>query len=196
VRAQPSQQPLPLVRIPRPVRFNPPIRTTFEFEGAFGSYTVTRGMLRKMWIWGSGSTNAYPIFDAIRLDRVRVYSAISGSSPANGYTDLQLEWLGTYTNSAVFSARGTAVSPACLVTRPPPRSLAANWGNSTNDADQLFKFMSDDGFVLQLDVTYITANAANTVLAGTGATANMPNYNLLLLGVTPTPVTTVATVYV
>jgi len=148
-----------------------PIRTqTFEFVASSLSTgdPITRGQLRKLLVFSTTATNAYPIFDTARLVRVEHWSNPTSSGV---FTKIEHEYLGAGAPARVFSASGVPALPARLTTTPPPQSFARLWGAAANDADPLINIVFASGDVIRFTIQYTLTNVIQTALTGAGGSA-------------------------
>jgi len=147
-----------------------PIRTqTLEFllHDTTGAIQITRGQLRKMLIFSTSTTNAYPIWDSVRLKHIQHWS----STVAAGFTKIEHEYLGIGAPGQLFSAAGTNANPGKLMTRPPASSFAKLWCSASNDSDPLVAIVGTVGDIVRITIQYTDANVSQTALTGTGGSS-------------------------
>jgi hypothetical protein len=91
--------------------------------------TVTRANLLDLMVLASGTTTAYRLFDAVKLNGIQIWGPVDTAEGT--YENVTVQWLSTYAPATVESASGigTAFGPR-LSTRPPAKSLAGFWSLS------------------------------------------------------------------
>lgn len=145
--------------------------------GSSGTITITRANLLDLMVLASGTTTAYRLFDAVKLNGIQIWGPVDTAEGA--YETVSVQWLSTYAPAIVESASGigTAFGPR-LSTRPPAKSLAGFWsltGISESDvlcvisgANSIIDLLLE--FRIQNNLFAETAPASVTVTSATVGT--------------------------
>lgn len=156
----------PAARLPRslpwqgtpPPPFSPDdvFGTSFRYNVTTGTQNmiITRQMMLNLLVFGVNSTTAYRMFSAVRITRIRVWSAALGSATNSGSVAISsLQWAGQGSRPRTIVAESMGVTVGHLDSRPPPHSQASFWSNDNYlETDVLFTLDVNSGDVIQIDV--------------------------------------------
>jgi len=120
-----------------------------------------------MLIFSTTTTNAYPLYDSVKLLTVEHWTA----PVVAGFTKIEHEYLGLGAPGQLFSAAGVQSNPGKLRTHPPNQSFAKLWCSVLNDSDPLVAIVGTVGDVVRITIQYTLGNVAQTALTGTGGSS-------------------------
>ncbi len=118
-----------------------------------GSPSITVGNLVNLIAMLVTSTSEYPIFDSVKVKRIRVVDNTGGV--------VAIRWKGGSFNKDTFkSSEGNASFPSVLDVKPPPLSAASFWNGQSNLSTALFT------------LTVLTTSTIDLWISGTLAPAS------------------------
>jgi hypothetical protein len=177
----------------------PVFSQVFEFKATSvqTSANITFSKLRRLMFFANATSTGYPIISDIRLDWIEVWGF--GSTGSLIPSLISVVWGDPVVGapSVDTSCYGNANHMARLKIHPPKRSLIGDWQNVTNDAlvACFLNCAADD--LVRVKVSFsLTQSSADAQIAGTGAVADVVNYNHLSAGLQSTNVSAVTTIFV
>jgi len=176
----------------------PVFSQVFEFKAtsAQASANITFSKLRRLLFFATAATTGYPIISDIRLDYVEVWGF--GSTGSLVPSIISVVWGDPVVGSPSVdtSCYGNANHMARLKIHPPKRSLIGDWQNVTNDGLVAFFLNCATDDLVRVKVSFsLTQSAADALIAGTGATSEVVNYNHLSANLQSTNVSAVTTIF-
>jgi len=126
------------------------------------------------------TSTQYPLATAVKVSRVRLWASATGAG-SNGAT-ASIQWAGSGGNfGSNFDVSDTSLSqayPAHVDSRPPARSLAADWSVGTNTGT-LFQIAisSNTEVLIDVDAVFVLNDGtAGTVVTASGASVGTVYY--------------------
>jgi len=161
-----------VARVPRPLALQgtppPPFSpddvfgTSFRYNVTTGTQNciITRQMMLNLLVFGVNSTTAYRMFSAVRITRIRIWSAALGSASNAGSVAISsLQWAGQGSRPRTIVSESMGVTVGHLDSRPPEHSQASFWSNDNYlETDILFTLDINSGDVIQIDVAVCLQN--------------------------------------
>lgn len=144
-----------------------------------GRTNVTFQNLLDLMLVATTATVGIDLFQAVRVRRVRMWRAISGTTPSFTPTSLSLEFAGDTTgivgDQDIHTDTSMGVVPAHISARPSNNSLSSKWQVSSNNT--AFYMFAPTGTVIDVELSYrsqfgpnVNAAAQNALVGATAGT--------------------------
>lgn len=142
-------------------------RHVFRYDCTAGTSNITilQSDVMNALLLASSSTVFYRLIQALRIEKVEMWSWATGVTPV----EVSLTWKGEYGPSVVMTdmSAGTA-NPAHVSSRPPKMSSASFWrASGTDESFELFELDCPNGTVIDVHVELVLDNASDTSSAVT-----------------------------
>lgn len=149
---------------PPQINTNTIVRKTVRYVAASTSVAVTlsadRFAISVLGGMASTTTNLYPIAEAVKLNRITIWSPAVEDTTAHTWSGVaSVRWLGLNNYNPGIMVSDQALSnarPACVSVRPPPGSDASFW-MSIGDSANVVQLAFSQGATVDLDVLIAVA---------------------------------------
>jgi len=178
-------------------------RQRYAVTGSNLVVAITRQQLWNSIVTATTATVGYSQISAIKINRVRIWGPIAAGGSGT-FQSVTMTWFSTYSPAVVHSDTqiGGAAMGSYLDSRPPRRSLAAEWSmTGTNSTEEVFGINAPSGAIIDVDysvrlqntfygaalpssVTLVAATAGTQYVMALDYTADGTGANAVPVGVT------------
>jgi hypothetical protein len=144
----------------RPYKADNVLNFSIRYQNVNNATSTTRGitrafLLNTLIVNQNAGTSNYRVCAAVRVNRVRIYTASSAS----------LEWQSAYGPTSATIVQGTSTTASgILMQKPPKNSLASYWSlTGSNESESLFTLGCGFNDVIDVDYSVVLMDAETPV---------------------------------
>lgn len=177
-------------KFPRDIHMKPIQRRVIRYfvNSAMSNQSLTpESILASMLSVNSVNTNAFPIFECVRVVRISIYWVPTGNFDVQA-NSLTFRWINQNLPDELFTDRGTLTEPACLKMIPPRNSILSMWyrSNSPTLTTSMCSISAPAGSILDIEYEHIILENSSGNPSLYTLTAQLGQYGLcytsILLG--------------
>lgn len=117
-------------------------------------YGVTNVDLMRMFLLNyNGTTGYYPLLSAVRIRRVDMYDIGGGTDVS--LSTVSLAWISLQGPNREIGATGTPLYPGIVSSRPPSKSLAADWISTSTAASIYMVLNAPIGCIVDVTIDFV-----------------------------------------